>query len=164
MATHNGARHNGGSIAFSNLNGSASVAQLGSTSYAAGVITFTLPSVNFNSANTDNAISISLPTGFTRYRISGIFISGASQTLTTATCGLFTATGAGGTAIVTAATAITVTTASADTNTGIQSLTVNGTNTKFYDLATFPTLYFRVQTAQGAAATASVVILINPLP
>ena len=117
--------------------------------------------INFNSANTDNAIAIALPTGFTTYLIDKIYITGASGTLTTATCGVFTAAAGGGTAIVTSATAITVNTASANTNNNTQSLTVNNANTLAYNLAT---IYFRVQSAEGSAATANVVIHIIPLP
>lgn len=117
-------------------------------------------SVNFNSANTDNAIAITLPSGFTRYKVDQAVISGASGTLTTATCGLFTATAAGGTAIVTSATAITVATASEGTNNNTQSLTVNNAGTQSY---TTTPLQFRVQTPQGVAATATVTIFYRPV-
>ena len=46
-------------------------------------------SVNFNAGATDTAITITLPTGMTRYRVVACSISGASATLTTATAGLF---------------------------------------------------------------------------
>jgi len=148
----------------SDLVGSVSVAQMGSTSYSVSAIIYTLSAVNFNSANTDNAINITLPTGFTRYLVSAARIAGASASLTTATCGVFTATGAGGTAVVTSATAITVSTASEGTNNNAQILTVNNANTQSYLLSSVPTLYFRVQNAQGSAATANVVLVIIPLP
>lgn len=126
-----------------------------------GFCQFVASAVNFNSANTDNAIAIVLPFGFTRYQVSAARISGASQTLTTATCGLFTAAAAGGVAIVTSATAITVASASDATNNNSQSLTVNNAGTESYTAAS---LYFRVQTAQGAAATGTVTITVVPLP
>src|SRR5579871_1423819 len=56
-------------------------------------IHFSLKGVNFNSATTDNAIAITLPTGYTRYAISAVTISNASHTLVTATCGVFNGTG-----------------------------------------------------------------------
>ena len=140
------------------------VAAFGSTTYTVLGMGFVAAGVNFNSANTDNAIAITLPVGFTRYRVVGVQIDGASQTLTTATCGVFTATAAGGTAIVASGSAITVSTASEGTNNNMMGMTIVNANTTSYAVATVPTLYFRVQTAQGAAATASVTIQIQPLP
>lgn len=123
-------------------------------------INIRISAVNFNSANTDNAITITLPTGFTRYRMNSLIISGASASLTTATFGLFTAAAAGGTAIVASGTAITVNTASESTNNNSQL--ANGANAGTMSF-TETTLYFRVQTAQGSAATASVTLFIQPL-
>jgi len=120
-----------------------------------------LTNINFNATNTDNPIPINLPAGYTRYRIENILISGASGTLSTATCGVFTQPAAAGVAVVTTGTAITVTASAADTNNNMQSLTINSQNT----LALSDTvLYFRVQTAQGSAATANVFIFYKPLP
>lgn len=117
--------------------------------------------VNFNSGNTDTAITINLPAGVTNYKISSILIANPSASLSTATFGVFTAAAAGGTAIVTAATAITITTASGNTNNNMMSATVNNQNTMSFNLTT---LYFRVATAQGSAATGSVIIHVQPLP
>lgn len=116
--------------------------------------------VNFNAGNADTAIPIVLPTGFTRYRVVACAISGASGTLTTATAGLFTAAAGGGVAVVTAASAITVSTAADNANNNMQGLTVNNTATQSY---TAGTLYFRVATAQGAAATGVVTITFIPV-
>lgn len=116
--------------------------------------------INFNSANTDTPITIGLPTGVSNYQITQIRIANASASLTTATCGVFTATGAGGTPIVTSGTSITVNTASANTNNNVQNLTVNNATTQAYNLST---IYFRVQNAQGSAATADVLIEFAPL-
>lgn len=128
---------------------------------SAGLLQVTLTAVNFNSTNTDNVITIpALPSGYTRYQVDSCRISGASASITTATCGLFTATAAGGTAIVTSATAITVSTASESTNNNMQSLTINNTGTMSFTNAT---LQFRVQTAQGSAATANVTLYIKPV-
>lgn len=140
------------------------VAAFGSTSYAVVGISFAISNVNFNSANTDNAINISLPTGFTRYRVVGLQLDNPSQTLTTATCGLFTATAAGGTAVVASGSAITVSTAAANTNNNMMGFTIVNPNTTAYSVSSVPTLYFRVQNPQGAAATGSVTVQIQPIP
>jgi len=120
-----------------------------------------LTAVNFNASNTDNTVTVTLPTGFTTYMIDSIRITGASGTLTTATCGVFTGAGGTGTAIVTSATAVTVATASANSANSAQMLTVNNASTIAYNLATF---FFRVQNPQGVAATANVIIHITACP
>lgn len=125
------------------------------------VLSFSSTDVNFNSANTDNAISIILPSPNSRYLVTAVRISGASQTLTTATAGLFTAAAGGGVAIVAGGSAITVSTASENTNNNTQSMTVANSGTQSYNAAT---LYFRVATPQGAAATGDVTITIQLLP
>jgi hypothetical protein len=116
--------------------------------------------INFNSATTDTAITVPLPTGFTRYLVSSVTISGASGTLTTATCGLFTATGGGGVSIC-ADQAITVASASDATNNNAQGLTITDGPTRSYTAAT---LQFRIGTAEGSAATATVSLSFTPLP
>lgn len=122
---------------------------------------YTIKGVNFNSATTDNAIAISLPSTVTTYSIAACYVWGASHTLTTATAGLFSAASAGGTAIC-ADQALTPTSGTADTALNLQSLTIAtaGTNTCF---TTAKTLYFRVGTAESATATGNVTVLINLL-
>lgn len=121
-----------------------------------GSIEFAISSVNFNSANTDNAIAITLPTGATRYRVNQVYISGASGTLTTSTVGVFTSTGGGGAAVIAGGTAVTVSTASDATANNAQVL-AGGVITY-----TASTLYFRIGTPQGSAATANVAVIIIP--
>ncbi len=121
----------------------------------------TADAVNFNSGNTDTTVTINVPAGVTRYRIHSITISGASHDISTATCGVFTSSGAGGTAIVTSGTTITVTATAESTNNNMQTLTVNNQSTLSYSNTS---LFFRVQTAEGAAATANVHFFIQPLP
>jgi|HubBroStandDraft_4_1064222.scaffolds.fasta_scaffold00027_6 hypothetical protein len=117
--------------------------------------------VNFNLTSSDNQILINLPVGFTRWRPSVIFISGASGTLTTATCSVYTQPAAGGFAIVSSGTAITVTNGSIDTNNNMQALSLNDANTMaLSDTA----IYFRVQNPQGAPATANITVFYEPLP
>lgn len=123
-------------------------------------INFVAAGVNFNSANTDTSIAITLPTGVTRYKISQVFISHASASITTATFGCFTGAGGTGIAFVAAGTAITVSTASENTNNNTMTTAAVNVNTLSY---TAGTLFFRVGTAQGSAATADVAITITPL-
>lgn len=128
---------------------------------AGGALTFSVTGVNFNSANTDNSIAITLPTGKTRYQVSECIISNASHTLVTATAGLFTAASGGGVAIVTAASTITVSATTDATLNNSQSMTINNSGTESY---TAGTLFFRVAAAEGATATGDVTVRIRPLP
>src|ERR1051326_389854 len=123
-------------------------------------IIFTATGVNFNSATTDTTIPITLPTGFTRYVVATVRISGASASISTATAGVFTGAGATGQTVA-ATQAITVTTASDNANNNAMSLTLTNGSTESYTAAN---LFFRVTTAQGAAATGTVTIAIAPLP
>ena len=126
-----------------------------------GMFQSTILQVNFNSTNTDNPIPINLPVGFTKYRIHQIILSGATASLSTATCGVFTEESAGGVPIVTTGTAITVTQTDSDTNENMQSFTINDQNTMaLVDLM----LYFRVQTPQGRAALGNISLYYQPLP
>jgi hypothetical protein len=119
--------------------------------------------VNFNSANTDNAITIKLPTGYTRYTNVGAWITNASASLTTSTVGLFSATGGGGTALFTAQAVTVSTSTDAATNNAQQIQPANG-GTASYTIGGFPTLQFRVQNAQGSAATGDVTIYGRAVP
>jgi len=126
-----------------------------------GVVAVSAIAINFNSANSDTSMVIPLPPGYTRYRFIGAYISHASATLTTATCGVFTASGGGGTAVIASGTAITVSTASENTNNNMQSLFPANENTQSFNATP---LFFRVQTAEGSAATANVTFQVDPLP
>lgn len=122
----------------------------------------TVAAVNFNSANSDTSLPIALPPGYTRYRINQIIISGASASISTATWGLFTAAGGGGTAISAAGQTISVTTASENTGNNmlvVAPATINQ-NLQSFNAAT---LFFRVGTAQGSAATATVTVTYTPV-
>jgi len=122
---------------------------------------FVIKGVNFNSATTDNPIAITLPVGTTTYSVNSVFIWGASHTLTTATAGLFSAASGGGTAICSDQ-ALTPTSGTADTNLNYQEMTraTAAANTCF---TTAKILYFRIGTAESAAATANVTLVINCL-
>jgi hypothetical protein len=120
-----------------------------STNSKTGLGRFVYQGVDFNAGNTDTPIKIS--TVSNTYRVSSMSITNASQTLTTATIGLFT--GAGGTGTLIADTAVTVATATVGDVNSMQVLT--GPTTINTDATT---LYIRVGTPEGAAATADVIV------
>lgn len=124
-------------------------------------IRYVIKGVNFNSASTDNPIAITLPIGSTTYSVNSCFVWGASHTLTTATASLYSGAGATGTAIC-ADQALTPTSGTADTNLNYQEMTraTAAANTCF---TTAKILYFRVGTAEGAAATGNVTLVLNLL-
>lgn len=102
--------------------------------------------VNLNSANTDNAISISA----TRYILRKVIIESPSAAVTTATAGVFTAAGGAGTTLAADQALSGVLTATTKfMEVVLQAIT--GT-----DVRTEGTLYFRVGTAEGGARTANV--------
>ena len=115
-------------------------------------------SVNFAAAG-DNAITIELPSGYTRYRILGLMINGASANISAATFGLFTASGGGGTAIIAAGEAITVATASENTANNLQVVAPATANTIAWNDTS---IFFRV--GSTAAGTGNVTISYQPLP
>lgn len=141
-------------------------APLGSTIGAAQValmqpfLYFRLQGVNFNLPNNDNPLNIVLPPGFTRYRIPTIRIMNPSGTLTTATCSLFSAAGGAGIALIGNPSPITVSTAADNTNNNLQ--TMGGTNTNTMTINP-TTIFFRTLTPQGVAATADVLVEVEPL-
>lgn len=118
-------------------------------------------SINANSANTDNAITITSPT--TNYIIESIVVKnkGTTASLTTATFGVFTSTGGAGLAIAAnqALSPITANAVNTDANAMALAITV-GARTWINST----TLQGRVGTAQGAAATIDVYVYIRPLP
>jgi hypothetical protein len=117
--------------------------------------------INFNATNADTPIPVNLPVGYTKWQLNAVFLSGASGTLTTATCSLWTQAGGNGVAIISSGTAITVNTNLSDTNNNMQFFTPNNINTLAY---VDTTIYFRVQNPQGNAATGNVSIFYRPMP
>lgn len=128
---------------------------------AYGKFVVTLQNVNFNAANHDNAIPINLPFGYTRYRLEQIIISGASASISAATCGVFSQPAGAGLQIVTSGTALTVTQTGGDVANNMQVITPNNQSTMALIDAI---IYFRTQTAEGAPATASVSVFYQVLP
>lgn len=129
-----------------------------------GQLSFKVTGVNCNATNTDNAIPIALPAGYTRFIFNACRLDHASGTLTTMTFGVFTAAAGAGTALVASATACTITTASEGTLNNSQSPANAITSATSFTVAAVPNIYFRTQTAQGSAATCDVIVVINPLP
>jgi hypothetical protein len=104
--------------------------------------------VNLNSALTDTGVTINA----TKFIIDKIMVEGASINLTTATASVYTGAGATGTALANDQVLSALTASTKFKNLTLEA--VVGTDT-----LTSTTLYFRVGTAQGAAATANVWIL-----
>jgi len=127
------------------------------TAFSNTMVTARLIGLNFNSANTDSVITISLPSGRTRYWLNQITISGASGSLTNATIGVFTAPGGGGVTVAPQQ-AITVSTGSNDVANNTQNIGVNGY--VFSDT----TLYVHIGAAEGSPATANVALWLRPEP
>lgn len=120
--------------------------------------------VDFNSV-ADTAITISSPTA--SYRVVGVFVQnvGTTASLTNAQCGVFTSTGGGGTVILASGTALSPITSNASNTVG-NSLFFGAPATTGLSqviLTSVSTLYFRITTAQGAAASGNVFIVIQPL-
>lgn len=115
----------------------------------------------------DTAIPVKLPLGFTRYRVSGIIMTNTgpgAASITAATFGVFTAPSGGGSAVQAAGTGLTgLTSNTPNTNGSLVGIAVTMTLAAF-DIATVPTLYARITTAQGAAAAGRIGIQIQPIP
>lgn len=117
--------------------------------------------VNFNpSVTVDVTISIPLPVGSSRYIVERVQLANASANISTAKVNLFTGAGGTGTAIVGSSTAVTVTTSASDTANNTQALTINSGDTISYNDTS---LFFRITTPQGSAATADVILFIKAL-
>lgn len=104
-----------------------------------------LTGINVNAVG-DNAIPIA---NTTNYSVANVIVTNASTSLTTAVCAVYPSANAQGTAIVAASTALSG-------NTGptvVNQLTVANTATQAGQ-----NVYFRVTTAQGAAATCDVYV------
>lgn len=101
--------------------------------------------IDMNVATSDNAITLAS----SRYRIDKVTVENASVNLTTATAGLFTAAGGGGTTLAADQSLAALTATSK-----YKDLTLDAVTST--DLLTAGTVYLRVGTAQGVAATANV--------
>ncbi len=117
-----------------------------------------LKTVNANSI-ADSSIVVRLPPGFTRYRVTRITVLNPSTSLTTAAAAVYTAATAGGVAVASPQALIGLTTNTVNTAGNAIDLTLALAAATFFTAAT---LYFRITTAQGSAATVDVVIEIQP--
>jgi hypothetical protein len=123
-----------------------------------GRLRFAVKGINFNAIG-DTPIVITMPPGITRYRVAAVALSNASASITSSQVGVFTAVSGGGVTIA-ALQAPTVTASASDTANNSQNLTLaDGTTTAFNDV----TLYVRIGTAQGSAATCDVIFEIEPM-
>ncbi len=114
--------------------------------------------VNLNALG-DTQVAIPPPSaGITRYHVGTVYVENASTSLTTAKLGVYTAASQGGVAIVAQSALSSITTSAANTIGNEAQLTPSSTLS-----LNLSTLYINVGTAQGAAATADVVLQIIPL-
>lgn len=110
----------------------------------------------------DTPMTIVLPTGYTKYRVQAIGVYNATANLSTSTqvqFAVYAEEDAQG-AVVLSPTACTITNNTADTNNNAQFVSATLTQAVLTDT----TLFFRVTTRKGSAATASVAIQIQPFP
>lgn len=162
LVTFNGALGTPSSGTLTNATGLPIAGQLAASTTVGGPVRarYQATAVNFNSGNTDTTFTLNLPSGVTRYIVSTVRISHASASLTTSTFGLFTAASGGGVAIMTGV-ANTISTASESTNNNAMGTAPATGATQSYNASQ---LFFRVQTAQGTAATADVHVEIIMFP
>jgi hypothetical protein len=131
-----------------------------------GLVTVAIPNINANSVG-DTQFSVPILSPFTRYKIEEYIIEnvGTTASLTTAQFGIWTAAAAGGQVIQTA-TALSGLTSNGDNLTGgLITISQYSTPAIAFPLArfTFSTLFFRITTPQGAAATINFYMVIKPL-
>ena len=107
----------------------------------------------------DTSLAVPLPPGFTRYRLARVTALNPSISLTAAQAALYTAASAGGVALCSPQALSGLTNATPSTAGNAIDLTLALAAPVFY---TATPLFFRITTAQGAAATVDVVLLIQP--
>jgi hypothetical protein len=122
-------------------------------------------SINLSSVNFNNLADTSFPvpsvSGFSRYYVESVNITGASASLTSAGAAVFTAAGGAGVALVNS-TSVTVSATADATANNFQH--ISGVSTISVTAAGYPTLYFRITEAEGSPATANVQVYIRVLP
>lgn len=120
--------------------------------------------VNFNAVG-DYPINITLPPGATAYRLGAIVTINTgpgAASLTTAQMGMWSGPGATGINIIASGTALTTIVSNSPNtqNATLQHTTVVGISAAYLN---FPTLFYRVTQAQGAAAAGRVTVQIVPM-
>lgn len=106
--------------------------------------------------------SIQLPKTITAFSISGILITNASLSLTTAVGGFYPTTAKGGTAIVAAGQVYSSLTTAAKLLSATLAAGAAATRFSSFNVdvpSGYPTIYLSLTTAQGVAATADVYLL-----
>ena len=132
----------------------------GGSGVAPKSVIYTLAALAVNAnAVADNAIAVALPYGLSRYRVQRISCLNPSTPLSVAQAGVYTSVSGGGTAIAAAQTLAGLTTNAPNSAGNAIDLTLALAAATFFGA---PTLYFRITTAQGSAATVDVVIEIQP--
>lgn len=129
-------------------------------------IILTATGINFNSANSDTALAFTLPTGFTRFKLLNVTLTHASHDISTATFDLRTAPAGGGASFL-SSTTVTLTQAAENTNLNAQGFVIaNQASTSWLPsgFGTPNTIYGRVGTAEGAAATADLTVILQIAP
>lgn len=127
----------------------------GGTSPAAQKVLATFRGANFNDTGDQPLV---LPSTMTALQITGILVTNASISLTTATGGFYPQASKAGTAIVAASQVYSTLTASSV----LLSCTLTGSvATTRYSISNLPDwkVYFALTTAQGTAATADIYLL-----
>jgi hypothetical protein len=115
-------------------------------------------SVNANVV-ADTTLAVPLPPGVSRYRVVRVTALATSLSLSAAAAALYTAASAGGTAICGPQALSGLTTSTAGAAGNAIDLTLALAAATFF---TATTLYFRITTPQGAAATFDVLLHIQP--
>ncbi len=136
--------------------------KVGLVGFNGSIIKLASRGISLSVANTDNQVTVPVsvfPLSGANYQVNQVILSNASASCSGATFALYTASGAGGTAIVTASTACTITNTSPNTTNAMQLVTPNAQTTANYSNGT---LFFRTG-AGTASATVDVFIEIRPL-
>jgi hypothetical protein len=132
----------------------------GGTGVAPKSVHYALAAIGVNcNVVADTAVTIPLPAGITRYRVARITCLNPSISLTTAQAAVYTSAGAGGAVIVTPQALAGLTTSAPNAAGNAIDLTLALAAATFFTAAT---LYFRITTPQGAAATCDVILDIGP--
>ena len=107
----------------------------------------------------DTPLLVLLPPGVTRYRVTRVTLLAPSVPLTTAQAALYNAASGGGVAICSPQALAGLTSSSPATAGNAIDLTLALAAATFF---TATTLFFRITTAQGSAATVDVILHIQP--
>ena len=120
-----------------------------------GPLAFRASGVDLNAAG-DTAVTIVLPSGFSRYQIKQILLGNASASLATAHAGVFTGAGATGVTIVAAQALSTITTNANNTSGNGMDMTLALPCATWFNAGT---LYFNVNVTQSATVDVAIEVL-----